>query len=205
MAPDGAVPGAVVRAERLVGDVAVVTTVPTDAAGRWRLDNVKGGRYRVRAWRPPDLAQVKPEIFFLDGSETKSLVLRVGPFTGTSASPSIAPSPPVVDNPANLLVRLASQTVDADGVVRTTPMPGHQVELVGTGDWTVQTPNPQTTDGSGVAGWRVICRSTGDQSLSVQVDGAEAYALALPGCVDEPRETTTTSSSSRPTTTTTGG
>src|SRR4051794_13073442 len=56
LAPDGAVPGATVHVERLVGDTVLAIDVATNPDGTWRLDNIKGGRYRLRAWRAPDLA-----------------------------------------------------------------------------------------------------------------------------------------------------
>jgi len=75
--PDGAVPGATVRVERIVGTSIGTTDVTTQADGTFAVPTILGGRYRVRAWRAPDLALVKPEIFYLQSSEPRTLALRV--------------------------------------------------------------------------------------------------------------------------------
>src|SRR5688500_10725176 len=64
-APEGAVPGATVLIERLVGDGAGSATVVAGPDGRWVAPQILGGRYRVRAWRAPDLALTSPASFFL--------------------------------------------------------------------------------------------------------------------------------------------
>src|SRR3954451_7510713 len=107
VAPQGAVPGATVHAERLVGDALLSLDVATTPDGSFHIDNVKGGRYRIRAWRVPDLALTTPQVFFLNGNENKSGVnLQVQQYTGTNVTPAIAPNPPRVGDPANLAIQV---------------------------------------------------------------------------------------------------
>ncbi|HEX9970349.1 MAG TPA: carboxypeptidase-like regulatory domain-containing protein [Acidimicrobiales bacterium] len=193
VATDGLVPGAVVRAERLVGDSLASIDVATAADGTFALPAVKGGRWRVRAFRAPDLALIKPEVFFLGESETKTLTLRVERYTGVGVSSALAPDPPVVGDPANLVVQVTLQSVDANGVVRGVPVPGARVELVGSGDWRVDGTNAQATDGSGRVLWRVRCESPGNQPLSAFVGDDGTFPLTLPACVAAPPSTTTSS------------
>src|SRR5437588_2358380 len=109
VAPQGAVPGASVHAERLVGDTVLAIDVATNPDGSFHVDNVKGGRYRLRAWRVPDLAMTTPMIFFLNGNENKAGVnLQVAQYTGTNVTPAIAPNPPIVGDPSNLAVPLTT-------------------------------------------------------------------------------------------------
>lgn len=201
--PEGAVPGAVVRAERLVGDAVGSIDVATAADGTFALIGVKGGRWRVRAFRPADLALVKPEIFYLEDGATRTLTLRVERYSGVHVSSAFAPDPPVVGEPANLVVQVALQSVDADGVVRGRPVPGVRVELFGAGDWRVESTNVQPTDSSGRALWRVRCESPGNQPLSVLVGDGESFPLTLPACIAAPPSTTSSSSSSTSSTTST--
>jgi hypothetical protein len=196
VAPQGAVPGATVHAERLVDDNVVAVDVATNPDGSFHVDNVKGGRYRLRAWRAPDLALTTPVIFFLNGNENKTGVnLQVTQYTGTSVTPAIAPSPPIVGNPANLAVQVTSVVVDPTGVVKATPMVNVQVDLVGSGSWQLQSPSTEFTDASGTALWKLTCTSTGNQPLSVTVN-ATGYPLSLPPCA----ETAQTAPPSPPTT-----
>lgn len=194
--PDGPVGQAVVHVERLVGDQAATLDVVTNPDGTFALPQVHGGRYRVRAYRPPDLAQVKPELLFLGGDETKALTLKMARHQGVAVSAAIAPNPPVPTEPANLLVQVTLKSVDAAGVVRAVPVPGVRLELFATGRWTVDGSAVQFADGAGRALWRVTCGRQGEQPMSVLVGDGDAHPLSLPACAEAPPETTTTSSSS---------
>jgi predicted small lipoprotein YifL len=201
VAPQGAVPGATVHAERLVDDSVLALDVATNPDGSFHIDNVQGGRYRLRAWRVPDLAQTTPVIFFVNGNENKMGVnLQVTQYTGTNVMPAIAPNPPTVGDPANLAVQVTTVVVDPTGIVRATPVVGAQVDLQGSGNWQLQSPSTEFTDTSGNAVWRLTCGSTGSQPLSVLVNGT-GYPLNLPPC-QESVDTTPASPSASPSTTT---
>lgn len=210
MGPDGPVAGAVVRAERLVGDAVATMDVLTAADGSYKVPKVLGGRYRVRTWKPdPDnLALVEPVVFFLEGSETKTVELSVSRFQGVAASAAIAPDPPVIDSAANLVVLVVDQAVDGDGIVRSNPLPGIRVELFGSGDWRIASSAVTTTDSGGKARWLLECRRAGDQPLSVVVGETATFNLNLPACVvppptegdEDPAATTTTSRTATTTT-----
>src|SRR5207248_2824996 len=103
--------------ERLVGDGVGSADIISQADGTWAAPNVLGGRYRVRAWRAPDLALTTPQLLFVGSTETKALSLRVDRYTGTGVQAAIAPSPPVVGEPANLVVSVTTRSVDDKGVV----------------------------------------------------------------------------------------
>ncbi|MBV8234767.1 MAG: carboxypeptidase regulatory-like domain-containing protein [Acidimicrobiia bacterium] len=186
LAPQGAVPGATVHVERIVEDTVLALDVATNPDGSFHVDNVKGGIYRVRAWRVPDLALTTPVIFYLGGSENKVGVnLQVTQYTGTNVTPAIAPSPPIVGDPANLAVQVTTVGVDPTGVVRATPTIGVQVDLQGSGSWQLQSPGTEFTDASGTAIWRLSCTDTGSQPLSASINGT-SYSLNLPPCQESP-------------------
>ena len=207
MGPEGPVPGAVVHAERLVGDGQASVDVATLPDGTWTIPNIFGGRYRVRAWRTPDLALTKPEVFFLAGDEKKRLDLGVTRYDGPAVTASIAPSPPFVGEPANLVVRLSIQSVDPTGIVRAVPAAPTTINLVGSGAWSVESENPTFTDAAGDARWRLRCRASGAQSLAVVVGDFQTLPLAgLPPCgvvIPEPEPEPAPATSSPSTTSTT--
>lgn len=194
--PEGPVPGAVVRLERLVDESFAALDVATSADGTFVVPNLLGGRWRVRAFRPDDLALVKPELFFLGEAEAKALTLPLDRYQGVNVASALAPDPPVTGEPANLLVQVTLQSVDAQGVVRAVPVPGVRVQLMGNGDWRVEGGNVQLTDAAGRALWRVRCESPGRQPLSVLVADDESFALQVPDCVSPPPTTTTSSTTS---------
>lgn len=186
--PDGPVPGAVVRAERIVGDATATMDIVTGPDGAFTIPKVLGGRYRIRTWKPaPDnLALLEPVVFFLEGSENKRVDLTMRRFTGISASAAIAPDPPIINAPANLVVQVVDQAVDPNGIVRSTPRSGVRVELFGAGDWRLLTPAVTSADGAGRARWQLECRKIGNQPLSVVVEEGSTFNLNLPECAEPP-------------------
>lgn len=191
--PDGPVPGAVVHLERLVGDDMAALDVGTTQDGTFTIPGIFGGRYRVRAFRPPDLALVKPEVFFLGGTDTHELRLELERYTGVAVKAAVAPNPPVATERANLLVQVTFQSVDTTGVVRAVPIPGVRVELFPTGRWTIEDDSVQAADDQGRAVWQVTCERQGQQGMSVLVGDDESFELSLPACAQPPpRRTTTT-------------
>ena len=183
--PEGPVGQAIVRAERLVGDGAAAVDVLANDDGTYVLPSVLGGRYRVRAWRAPDLALTDPEVLFVDGRETRTLDLAVARYVGPFVSAAIAPNPPIVDRPAGLTVQVVERSVDVNGIVRGVPIPDLSVQLAGSADWRLATANPATTDGAGRVRWIVTCRRVGKLALAVNLaDGSRP--LDIPECSAPP-------------------
>ncbi|MHB1911650.1 MAG: hypothetical protein ACYCTI_06300, partial [Acidimicrobiales bacterium] len=176
--------------------------ITTAADGSWSLTGILGGAYILRAWRAPDLAITQPISIFLAQGETRPVQMQMQQYSGMVVSSSMAPDPPLVGQPSNLVVLVTNTTVDANGVVRSVPVPGAEVELTGSGAWQVNTANPTTTDNNGQASWQLTCTASGSQALSVTVNSATTETLASVGSCQLPPTTTTTTTR---TTTTTGG
>ena len=180
--PDGPVSGARVHLDRLVGDGMASIEVPTGADGSWNLQNVLGGRYRIRAYQAPSLGMLRAQVVFVESPKAKPVVLRVDRFEGLKVDAAIAPNPPVVGSPATLTVRVAIRQVDAQGFIRAAPQAGMTVTLSGSGSWGVSTANPSVTDAAGEATFEVTCGASGSQPLSVTLSTGESQSLDLPPC-----------------------
>lgn len=178
--PDGAVAGATVRVERLVGDAVASADVETGPEGAWSITGVLGGRYRVRAWRVPDMAMVEPQILFVAGGQRAELALVVERFGQLVVDTAIAPDPPPVGGRMSLLIRLSSRTVDADGVVRGQPRRGVTANLMPGPGWALEGSSTATTDDSGNVTFTLVCRAPGPQSLAVSFP-SESAALPAEG------------------------
>ncbi len=187
----GAVPGASVVLERIVDGASAQIILTTGEDGTWTMPNVLGGRYRARAFRPPDLAQITPSAVFLGATETKQVELRVRTAGGLAVSSSLAPDPPQLFRDTQLVVLVSQKMVDAQGVVRATPLVDERVDLVGSSSWRVMTANPAITDSQGHATWIVRCREVGRNPLAVTV-GTQSIPLDVKDCVDPTVEETTT-------------
>lgn len=210
--PNGPVSGAVVQVQRQTapGISPATDRILTAADGSWSLSGILGGAYVLRSWLAPGLAMTQAVTIFLAKGEQRQVQMTVQQYNGMVVSSSMAPNPPLVGQPANLVVLVTNTTVDGNGIVRSVPVAGALVELAGSDAWQVSTENPTTTGSNGEAGWELTCEATGSQPLSVTVNSASTDTLAQIGnCQIPPTTTTTTApssttpSSTTPTTTTT--
>jgi hypothetical protein len=182
--PTGPVPGATVRVERLVADQMRRTDVVTGPDGRFELADVPGGRYRVRAFLAPSLAQTTAEVRFLADGQAHEIDLVVEDQRGLVVRADAAPDTPTEGSPVNVVALVTSRTVDADGVVRAQPVAGQVVELLGLGRWALRddggaagssssavTSSSATarTDASGRVRFELTCVTAGAPGLSLQV------------------------------------
>ncbi len=196
--PEGGVPGAIVHAERLVGDAVQPFEIRTAEDGSWTLSGLPGGRFRVRAYRPPDLAMEEPAVFFLRGDENRELSLVVQSFVGVQVLAGTTPETLTVGDAANLAVRVTERYVDDAGVGQVRPVVNVRVRVRSSGWREIDDP-VDTTDLDGTVVFTFECdRATPVTATAVVGADQQVFPLEVPDC--EPRATTTTS-----TTTTTGG
>ena len=201
--PQGPVPGATVRIEHLVDNHVNPVDVLTDANGHWGLGNIAGGRYRVRAFLPPTLAQAEPQVFFLNEGDQRSLDLGVDQYTGSpEVAVAIAPDPPNLGQPASVVVRVTRKAVSPDGVIRAAAVPGANVTFNTSDAWSVSGPSATATNENGDATFVVQCRKAGANqvNVTVRVPGVAQPVTAIqdvPACID-PRSTSTTTTTTAP-------
>ena len=191
--PDGPVPGAIISAERLVGDTVQRLQGRAGNDGTFALEKVPGGRYRVRAFLPPSLVMGDPEVFYQPDGEVRELRLRLEPFTGVVVRDGTSPAAPTVGDGVNLAVRVSQAQVGEDGIAREVPVAGVEVRVRVSG-LRLLDERPVTTTGSdGVAVFHFRCERVGPVVGTAEVAGVqEAFALDLPGCGSRAPTTTTT-------------
>lgn len=177
--PGGRVDGATVRIERLVGQQ-VASTEVRSAGGGYTLGSVLGGAYRVRAWKAPDLAQSGTETFFLAADELKRLDLTLTQY-GPGVVATVDPSPPKVDQPATLTVRLGSGRVDEQGRVSTDPTANVTMTLAVGPGLNLESPAQATSDATGTASWRLRCTAPGPVPVNLTV-GTVTTGVNVPAC-----------------------
>jgi hypothetical protein len=189
--PDGPVPGATVRLERLQEDSVVFRgDIVTDAEGKWQSGRLVGGRWRARAWRAPDLADVRPETVFLEAGETRGLTLPLDRFDAPVVTAAIAPDPPPVSEPVNLRVAVMLPSVDGEGIVHSAPIPLLVVQLFAP-NWLIESDNPQFTDGEGKVTWVVACIEAGPSGMFVSLPSGDLRAVDVAPCGVPPPPTST--------------
>jgi hypothetical protein len=189
---DGApVPAAFVRAT-YYGDPSKPEVIEALSAedGTYRFEQVLGGRWRIRAWKAPELATLEDNVFFLGYTEQRAMDLKVKAATDIVVTSNMAPNPPFTGTPVELAVLVLTQSVDEEGVVHRTPVGGAAVTLDIQGDWSLVGEATQATEFNGRTAWQLTCNAVGPQVINAFVAGRD-WPLNVPDCHD-PLETTTT-------------
>ncbi len=179
--PAGPVDGAVVRVERLVGKAVATQEVTTSGGGLWQLASILGGSYRVRAFKPPDLAQSPVEAFFLAAGERRTIDFKLPAAGGEKITAVVNPSPPRVDQPATITITVGVGRVDDQGRPAITPRPGVPLTLSGGPGIVVESAPVVVTDGNGSASWRFRCSAEGANTVALTV-GTGVTQVRFDGC-----------------------
>lgn len=190
LGPTGPVGGATVEADRLVGESVATARTTTAADGSWSFRNVLGGRYRVRAWRSPDLDLTAPQVVFLVPGTPQPFDLQMQSYSGPQVSAAVNPAAPVLDQPVDLVVQVVDPTVGPDGVVSFLPQAGAPVTLVGGNGWQVDGSNPEPTNPGGQALFQLTCTVVGADPLSASLPNTPPTDLKMPACGAPPTPTT---------------
>jgi len=180
--PDGPVPGATVRVERLIGKKEATSDTNTGPDGTWAFDSVQGGSYRLRAWRPPDLVTNEPAMFFLAAGEKRTIALSAAAVGAVQVTSALAPSPLPSVGLVNLAVAVTRSAIDADGLVHPAPLPGADLALSLSGSLSLGSAGHQLTDQTGTARWQLYCVGPGLNTLSVTLSNTDTRALTAPAC-----------------------
>jgi Carboxypeptidase regulatory-like domain len=189
------VAAATVALQRLVGSQIGTAQVTTAEDGTWNVQGILGGLYRIRAWRPPDLAQPTGVVVFLNATGgNHPIALTVQHFAATTVQTAVSPDPPILGLPADIVVQVTAASVGSDGVIHEAPQVGVLVSLTAGGQWSVGGNPDQATGSNGQVSWQVTCEALGPQALSVSVAGGAPAALTVSPCGPVPTTTTPPSS-----------
>jgi hypothetical protein len=164
--------------------------------GTYKLEQVLGGRWRIRAWKAPELATLEDNTFFLSYTENRSLDLKVKAANDYVVTSSMAPNPPFTGSPVELAVLVMSQQVDEDGIVHRSPVGGAAVTLNVIGKWYLAGDPTQATEVNGRTAWTLTCATEGPQPITAVVGGRD-WPLNIPACLD-PASTSTTTATTLP-------
>lgn len=180
--PGGPVAGATVRLERFVGQRSGTLDVRTNASGRWVAIDVHGGRYRIRAWRAPDLGMAASELHFLAADAEVDLALTVDPYSGADVTGGVDDSDPELGATATVSALATRQQVDGQGIITTAPASGRDATVTGFGPWALDGSPSAAVDEAGRVAWTFICTAPGSVSARVETLGTQTTVSAT--CVE---------------------
>lgn len=188
--PDGAVPGATVQLERFVGGTVGIERVPVDATGRWEARDIKGGRYRIRAWMDDwfgeRLELSEAVTLFLTDSEEREVPLTLDiaapPYIGdVTVYLSADPQPAPLGGDTKLVIRITT-TFDAGTPEELIlPLVDYEFELVDAPNWEVIGPRVLTTDDEGVVELEARCNATPGSDFELLINET-TYTATPPPC-----------------------
>ena len=179
--PAGAVDGAIVRVERLVGKDVVSADVTTSAGGSYALATILGGSYRVRAFKPPDFASSPVEAFFLAANERKVLDLNMPAVGGERITATVNPNPPRLAQTATLTIQIGIGRADDQGRPVITPRPGVLLVLTPAAGLALEGTPQGLTDSNGSVTWRIRCLVEGASTFQLTV-GTGVTQVRIPPC-----------------------
>lgn len=191
------IPGATVRVDRFVDAYSTSVDVRANGAGAWRISNLQGGRYRVRAFAPPDLSQIESTTIFLSAETEQSLQLMVTRGGGVKIDPWVSRDGFVIGQAASIGIRLRQEIVNQQGQVILIGRPDVPVRLAVTG--TLRGGGTKPSNADGTVAWTVRCVAEGLAGATLFVDNTP-YNVSVPTCRKAPPVTTAPPTTRPPTT-----
>lgn len=185
--------GATVQIERFVGLNSSTVQVTSAADGAFVAGNIRGGRYRVRAFLGVELTLPEAAIVFLAEKQKLDLplaMIEVPRSTETVVEASTDPVDPPVGREVTLRFTVTNQTVAADGTVESEePATSRQLEVTEYPDWEFSGGRTGVTNDRGVVSFKATCEKEGAHSATVEV-GWIVQTVELPACGESGRPTT---------------
>ncbi len=182
--PDGPVEGATVRLERFAGIDFGILDVVTDKDGTYHADDIKGGRYRVRAWLKPDLATVEPIAIFLAADKVDQVVdIDLERHNGLALQGALDAAEPHVGEQVSFKALLTQETTDDNGIVQGVGVPGVEIDMAPADGIRALSPLTGMTGDDGFVIFTVACLTTGDHTISI-ISGDQHQDVALPPCLE---------------------
>ena len=169
-ASGGPVGGATVRLERVTVYTEQRMQTSTNNDGYWQVRGLSGGRYRVRAWRQPDLAAAAPGAVFVENGGNASVDLSLEQPARFDLRLADAPSLPRFGEASSFTVRVTSGSVDENGQVAPLPLQGVTIGFPSTDRWVNLGEDEGLTDADGRATWRAECAALGAESVTVTAE-----------------------------------
>ncbi len=182
--PDGPVGGATVRLERFVGDAFGREDIATNGEGRWAIDGLIGGRYRVRAWARPDLTTVEAQTAFVANENGQAtLDIPMERHEGEQIQGALDVAEPEVGQIVTFRALVSRIEVDDQGIVRGLGIEGREVLLGVLGGMRLVGEKKPLTDADGFATFSVVCLETGVHRVVLR-SGDLSADVELPDCRD---------------------
>jgi hypothetical protein len=189
--PDGPVLQALIRLERHTTDGVGVLQGPVQPDGTWSFNDLPGGLYRARAWVPGVMTTGRSEVVFLSEGGVAEFAFSMWGIDPSPMLEFVDPGPIYHRGTGTVAVVLVRRSIDADGIVVTTPIPSAAVTIELASPLMLASSPVQFTDPQGAARFVLTCPASGvtdpaQAGVLVARSGEQVATFALPGCKPEP-------------------
>lgn len=181
--PDGRpVAGATIRIERFTSLGEGTAETVSGADGSWSASGLRGGRLRVRAFAPNELATVDAVVLVVTQSGSTTLDLQVQTATDGLRFDMVGPPGIVLGTNGTVALVVSREVVDDQGRLVRVPVVGQSVEVGVNGSGRLLSERALVTDAGGAVRILVACEAAG-APVATLVVGDDRPALALPSCM----------------------
>ena len=195
--------GATIAIERLTSDGIGEVQVRSNAVGRWGLDGLQGGRYRVRSWVPGQMTSGASVVRFVADNTTEQFNFELDEIDPTPTIEFVHGGAIFQGSTGSVAVAVNRRAIDQNGVVVSAPINGWPVSVQTTREVSLRSSSVDTTNSEGVASFTLRCNSVSSSGVITVTVNQQTEIFRLPGCRARPTTTTTTAPPPRPRATTT--
>jgi len=173
--------GVTVRIERFTSDGQATAETVSDVDGSWSANGLQGGRLRVRAFVPNQLASVESTVLVMseNGSAQVPLTL-VAPDPGLRFS-LVGPTDIAIGTAGTAAVVISREAVDGWGRLIQTPVPAN-VTTASISGARLLSADRVVSDAGGAVRYLIACDVEGSPVVAIST-GQVRTMLALPRCV----------------------
>ena len=175
------VAGATIRIERFTTDGQGTAETVSGADGSWSASGLLGGRLRIRAFAPNQLASVDPTVLVVSRNGSARLALTVVSPTPGLRFAVVGPPGIAIGTAGTAAVVVSREVVDDWGRLIQSPVPALATSVSISGGRLLSDDNV-VTDAGGAVRYLVACDFEGAPVVVIST-GQEETVLSLPSCM----------------------
>ena len=180
--PDGPIAGATVGIQRVTSEGVGELQVPTNGEGKWAVDRMLGGTYRVRAWIPGISTTGGSEVRYIEEDEKAEFAFTILAVDPTPSIEFVHGGAIYAAHSGSVAMVMTSRAVDENGVIVTSPMAGALVTVQTTFGVNVASSPIQLTDANGTASFTLTCLGVSSGGTITATSGVISQTFGLPDC-----------------------
>lgn len=173
-----------VRLTRITDGGQSELTVPVNRDRTWIAEDLRGGRYRVRALVPGLRASQGSVVLFLGDGEQRKVDLSVTTPPQQLEFQVVGPEAMVIGLQDVVAITVGRQKVDADGRSVLAPVVGARIEATFSPVVSLLSAGVVDTDPGGAARFLLSCAMPGKATITLAVE-EQVSVMTLPSCVVE--------------------